>query len=235
MIRLYLFAEGPTEQTFARDVLKPHLVNFGVILHQPIRIAIAKKKGKVQRGGVGASYLPVKNDIQRFLAQEISSEVRFTTMIDLYAIHSDFPGLNKASKITHLPYERVKALENAFAEDIADRRFIPYLQLHEYEAFLFSDPDKFADYYYRNKTEISRLKAIADKVSSPELINDGPHTAPSKRIIEQFPDYKGAKSILGPLISEAIGLETIRSKCPHFNTWLSTLEQLDTMAHLSGL
>lgn len=227
MIRLYIFAEGQTEQTFATGILRPHLAQFNVILQTAILIAHAKKKGIVHRGG-GRNYLPMKNDILRFLTQEKSPEVRFTTMIDLYAIHSDFPGLDEASKIAHLPYERVEALEKAFAVDIADRRFIPYLQLHEYEAILFSDPDKFADYYDHHKTEISTLKAIA---SSPELINDGPHTAPSKRIIEQFPDYGGAKPILGPLIAETIGLETIRNKCPHFNAWLSRLEQLDTMSY----
>ena len=30
MVRLYLFAEGLTEQTFANTVLKQHLANFGV-------------------------------------------------------------------------------------------------------------------------------------------------------------------------------------------------------------
>ena len=33
MARLYLFAEGQTEQTFADTVLKPHLANFGVYMH----------------------------------------------------------------------------------------------------------------------------------------------------------------------------------------------------------
>jgi hypothetical protein len=228
MIRLYLFAEGPTEQSFATEVLRPHLAGFNVILQSAILIAHARKKGRVHRGG-GRHYLPMKNDILRFLAQEKSPEVRFTTMIDLYAIHADFPGMAEASQVSHIPYQRVELLEKAFAKDIGDSRFIPYLQLYEYEARLFSDPEKWALFYEGNRSKISALKAIADTVNSPELIDDGLHTAPSKRIIKLFPDYEGAKSVLGPLIAEEIGLTTIRDKCHHFNAWLSRLEQLDSI------
>ncbi len=47
MTRLYLFAEGPTELTFADAVLKPHLANLGVYLHPPVLIAHARKKGRM--------------------------------------------------------------------------------------------------------------------------------------------------------------------------------------------
>jgi hypothetical protein len=90
MPRLYLFAEGSTELTFADTVLKPHLANSGVYLHPPVLVAHAKKKGRIHRGG-GRKYLPMKNDILRFLAQEKGADVFFTTMIDLYAIHGQFP------------------------------------------------------------------------------------------------------------------------------------------------
>src|SRR6266478_3482177 len=146
MCRLYLFAEGPTEQTFADTVLKPHLANMGVYVHSPVLIAHAKKKGKVHRGG-GRKYIPMKNDILRFLAQEKAGDVFFTTMIDLYGIPAGFPGLDEAAKLRHLPEKRVEFLEQAFAGDIGDSRFIPYIQLHEYEAYLFSDPTWFSYFY----------------------------------------------------------------------------------------
>lgn len=233
MARLYLFAEGATEQTFATDLLSLHLVNVGVYLDRVILIAHAKKKGITHRGG-GRKYIPMKNDILRFLAQEKGEDVFFTTMIDLYAIPADFPGLEDAEKLRHLPFERVKALERAFADDIGDSRFIPYIQLHEYEAYLFSDPNKFADIYSnsKNNKKIAALKTIVDEKSTPELINDGQHTAPSKRIIEQFPDYERAKSVIGPQIAKSIGLNVIRSKCPHFAAWLSKLEQYSTKTHV---
>src|SRR5438128_3815964 len=113
MLRLYLFAEGTTELTFADTVLKPHLFNFGVYLQPPVLVAHAKKKGKVHRGG-GRKYLPMKNDILRFLSQEKGRDVFFTTMIDLYAIPTQFPGLVEAEKLRHVPDKRVEFLEQCF-------------------------------------------------------------------------------------------------------------------------
>ena len=150
----------------------------------------------------------------------------FTTMIDLYAIPDDFPGLEEARKLHHLPYERVQFLERAFAEDIDDPRFVPYIQLHEYEAYLFSDPQWFGYFYAHSEIEIAALKSIAAGYTSPELINDGPTSAPSKRIIANFPDYAGAKVAIGSQVAALIGLDAIQVKCPHFADWLSRLEQL---------
>lgn len=148
-------------------------------------------------------------------------------MIDLYAIHPDFPGLAESESLRQNPIERVEFLEQRFTEDISDYRFIPYIQLHEYEAYLFVDPTCF-EYLDANRTkEIEALKAIANQYETPELINDGQQTAPSKRIIAQFPDYEKSKPVFGPLLAEGIGLQVIRSRCPHFNTWLSRLESLN--------
>jgi hypothetical protein len=225
MPRLYLFAEGQTELTFADKVLKPHLAGLGVYLQPPVLIAHARKKGKAHRGG-GRRYAPMKNDILRFLAQEKGADVFFTTMIDLYAIAADAPGIAAAEKLRHLPDRRVEALEQAFAEDIQDRRFVPYIQLHEYEAYLFSDPTCFAYFYDHHKRQIAALQVIADQYTTPELIDDGQHSAPSKRIEAVFPDYLDAKPAVGSQVAELIGLDVIRSKCPHFAAWLTRLEKL---------
>lgn len=119
MVRLYLFAEGPTEQTFADNLLKPHLSQYEVLLHNPILIAHARKKGKVHRGG-GRNYLAMKNDIQRLLRQEKAPDVFFTTMIDLSAISAQFPGLSESDALRQNPSQRVEFLEQRFAEDIGD-------------------------------------------------------------------------------------------------------------------
>lgn len=228
MPRLYLFAEGQTELTFADTVLKPHLANAGVFLHSPVLIAHARKKGRVHRGG-GRRYVPMKNDILRFMAQEKGGDVFFTTMIDLYAIHAELPGLAEAEKLRHMPEKRVQALEKALADDIKDDRFIPYIQLHEYEAYLFSDPAWFGYFYDRHDRQIAALKSIADSYETPELIDDGPDSAPSKRIIAELPDYEDAKSAVGPQVAELIGLNVIRGKCPHFAAWLARLERLGNL------
>ncbi|OYD98028.1 hypothetical protein CDG76_04210 [Nostoc sp. 'Peltigera membranacea cyanobiont' 210A] len=226
MIRLYLFAEGQTEQTFADNILKLYLAQYSVFMDKIMLIAHARKKGYVHRGD-GQKYEPMKDDILRLLKQEKGSKVFFTTMIDLYAIAPDFPGLAEAESLRQNPVQRVEFLEQRFAEDINDYRFIPYIQLHEYEAYLFADPTCF-EYLDASRTkEIEALQAIANQYETPELINDGQDTAPSKRIIAQFPDYGRAKSAFGSQLAERIGLEVIRSRCPHFNTWLSRLESLN--------
>jgi hypothetical protein len=226
MARLYLFAEGQTEQTFADILIKPHLAHHDVFMNRPRLIAHARKKGQVHRGG-GRNYAPMKEDILRSLKEDSNSDAFFTTMIDLYAIHPDFPGLAESGKLRQDPLQRVEFLEKRFAEDIGDRRFIPYIQLHEYEAYLFSDPTCFEELDAGRTKEIEALQDIASQYQTPELINDGQQTAPSKRIIAQFPDYGKAKPVFGSRLAERIGLQVIRSKCSHFDKWLSRLESLN--------
>jgi hypothetical protein len=229
MARLYIFAEGQTEQTYGGTALQKHLAAFGVYVQGPILIAHARKRGATHRGG-GHKYLPIKNDILRKLRQEKGPDVFFTTMIDLYALPVDFPGRSEAEKLRHLPYDRVSKLEECFAEDIEDpwgrpTRFIPHIQLHEFEAILLCRPEAFASFFGDCRQQIERLEASIQG-KPPELIDDGQQTAPSKRIIEQFPDYGGAKSVAGPRIAEEIGIQYVRDRCSHFDAWLKQLESL---------
>ncbi len=231
MVRLYLFAEGPTEQTFADTVLKPYLARFGVYMQGPIVVANARKRGKVYRGG-GRNFAAMQDDISRFLKQESSNEVFFTTMIDLYALDVKFPGFEEAEKLRHIPYERVEALEKSWFDEVHDRRFIPFIQLHEFEAYLLAGVPRFTAFFDNADSQIAALQKIVDTVQSPELINDGQHTAPSKRIIAQFPEYEHSKKRVGPQMAERIGLEHIRSTCPHFKGWIERLEGLGTPSPL---
>lgn len=221
MVRLYMFVEGQTEQTFAGTVIAPHLSQFGVYEVRPILIAHAKKNNRVHRGG-GRNYVAMKNDIGRFLKQETATTVFFTTMIDLYAIHPAFPGLERSLLILDA-FERIEYLEHCFSDDIGDSRFIPYIQLHEYEAYLFSDVSYFQQIGAK-EAELRELEKVALSKTTPELIDDGPHTAPSKRIEKILPEYR--KTIDGPLLAAEIGLTVIRDKCSHFNRWLTKLEAL---------
>ncbi len=223
MSRLYLFAEGQTEQTFADKVLKPHLANFDVFVRKPTLIAHARKKGKVHRGG-GRNFTAMQKDINIRLKEDSGRDVFFTTMIDLYALHANFPGIEEAEKLRSDPYKRVEALEKSWFNETGDDRFIPFIQLHEFEAYLFSDVSRFASLFENADSKISVMRKMADQFQSPELIDDGQHTTPSKRIGDQFPDF--VKPTDGPQIAERIGLENIRSKCPHFNGWLERLEKL---------
>ena len=225
MARLHLFAEGQAEQTFANTVLKPHLAQFGVYMNKPRLIAHARKKGRIHRGG-GRNFIAMQNDIKRSLKEDSNHDVFFTTMIDLYALHPNFPSLSESEKLRHIPYERVENLEKAWFEETEDDRFIPFIQLHEFETYLFVNLSLFDQFFDKAKSEISTLQKVLQQARCPELINDGQHTAPSKRIIEQFPEYQYLKSTVGPQMADLTGLKKIRAECPHLNTWLEQLEGL---------
>lgn len=223
MSRLYVFAEGPTEQTWAGSVLNEHLWHREIQVH-PVLIANSRKKQQVYRGGM-RKYVQMKNDIVRFLTQNPGRDVFFTTMIDLYALPGDFPGRAEAERNRNRPYDSVAVLERSFSDDIDDPRFIPYVQLHEFEALLFVDPGYFRGLFDCGDRQLQNLTAISQQ-TQPELINDKYETAPSRRIIEQIPEYAVSKSTAGPLIAEAIGLQRLRAGCPHFNDWLTRIEAL---------
>ena len=224
MASLNLFAEGPTEQTFADTVLKPHLAQHGVYMHGSILIANLYKKGKIHRGG-GRNFDAMQKDIIHSLRQNSAYDVFFTSMIDLYALPHNFPELKKHHTITN-PYRRVEALEESWAEKTNDVRFIPHIQLHEFEAYLFADIAKLS-FFYQDDQAIKKLQRIVDTAGGlPERINDGQHTAPSKQITKHLPKYASDKTIVGPQTAERIGLSMIRSQCPHFAKWLERLENL---------
>ncbi len=225
MPRLHMFVEGTTEQVFADTVLKPHLASSGVYLNRPVLVAHAKKKGRIHRGG-GRRFRPMQNDIDRRRKEDSAADAYFTTMIDLYALHADFPGLDEADKLRSDPYQRVIALEGRWQEETGDDRFFPFIQLHEFEAYLFVDVSRFAEFFASPRRGIAELQRVADSVDSPELIDDGQHTAPSRRIVAQFRAYEKLKTSVGPQMGGDIGLPAIRSKCPHFDQWLGRLEQL---------
>lgn len=126
MARLYLFAEGRAEQTFADTVLKPHLAEHGVYMHKPVLIAHAHRRHRTHRGG-GGRFCPMQNDIVRLLKQDTSSDVFFTSMIDLYALHCGFPGAEEAERHRSDPYRRVEALEASWSRETKDDRFIPHI------------------------------------------------------------------------------------------------------------
>lgn len=63
---------------------------------------------------------------------------------------------------------------------------------------------------------------MRDKFPTPEDINDDPVTAPSKRVLAAYPQYR--KVLHGTMAAQAVGLENMRRACPHFRDWLERLE-----------
>ena len=224
MKRLHITAEGQTEESFVNKTLKQHLAQFGV--YADVRCVLTgKKKAKTFRGGM-TTYEKAKKDISRWLREEAGNDdVAYTTMFDFYALPDDFPGYKDALLLQD-PYEIVAKIEEAFSADIADPRFLPYIQLHEFETLLFVEPEKFGIEYIDETKKIAKLRAIANEFGNPELINQGAETAPSKRIIKVFADYENNKPAIGSMVAHEIGVDMLRRTCRHFNEWLTKLERL---------
>jgi hypothetical protein len=225
MRELYVFCEGPTEQGFCNQVLAPHLFPHSDGSVHTIRVAHSKSHGLTHRGGVGR-YASLSRDIKNTLKSRHEGNVSFTSLIDLYGLPSEFPGKSTQVQDRKNPGAYAVALESAFGADINDHRFIPHLQLHEYETMLFSEPEAFKVAFDDGGNAIESLKMVVAEVASIEEIDDGYETCPSRRIIRVFPGYEGRKASAGPDIAEWIGVSAIRARCPHFDQWLRRLEGL---------
>ena len=225
---IHVLCEGQTEQGFVEEVLRPYLQEQGVKSVKGILITTNKKKNA--RGGM-LSYNHAVTDIGLLRQTKKDDEYArhiFTTMFDLYALPNDFPGYAVAQTIGD-PYVRVNSLETDFAKDINDGRFIPYIQLHEFEALLFCGIAHIAKYYPGCDKRCKQLENdLLDAGGNPELINNGPSTAPSKRIIKAIEGdkkthYNYNKPVTGKNVVKQIGIETLRAKCRHFNDWIEKL------------
>ena len=221
MIRLHVTAEGQTEKKFVDVLLAPHLAQYGV--YADARCVLTSKDrraAKEYRGGL-VSYQKALADIETWMKEDGSTDCRFTTMFDLYALPSDFPDYAGSKQFE--PYARVAALEKAFKSAIHDHRFLPYLQIHEFEALLLADPAKLDWEYLEYERAIRNLIDMVNE-QNPELIDDGPETAPSKRILREIPEYD--KATAGVSVAAYIGLPTLRKNCRHFDEWVTQLESL---------
>ncbi|MEO5373712.1 MAG: DUF4276 family protein [Alphaproteobacteria bacterium] len=223
-VRLHILAEGQTEENFVNNVLRDHLSLHGIATSVS---CISQKPGARSRTNKGGwnDYAVARESIYRFWRESGGADCWFTTMVDLYRIPANFPGIDVPSAMSDC-YERVSALENAFEADIRTDglwRFIPYIQLHEFEALIFADPARLDSRFPVHDEAIKGLMALS-KAERPEAIDrDNP---PSKRLIAAIPEYGDRKAHAGPLVAGKIGLDMLRQRCPHFGQWLARLEAL---------
>lgn len=216
--RVNLVVEGPTEETFIKRVLSPFLASNGIFV-------VSRSVQTSRTGGRGglSNYILVKNDILNWLKQDTDAYV--STMFDLYALPKSFPGWSTSQEQSD-PYKKAESIETELKNDINHDKFIPHIQLYEFEGLLFSDIDKI-DLCMSLKNQngqVSNLRKSVSSFSTPEHINDNYTTAPSRRLKSFYPGYD--KVLFGSLISEDIGIATIMNKCKHFSCWVNTLKDL---------
>jgi hypothetical protein len=229
MIYWYFIVEGRTEEEFVKEILKPFLETKQIFVQGVEQVITGRTHiGKYCKGG-GNNYEYYKNHLLKRMKQfKKRDDLYFTTMLDLYALPKTFPNyetyIDEKDK-----YKKVDALEKAFKNDIKQNNFIPYIQLHEFETLLFSDLNKFKEYYIDEDNidqKVLALKSDVKGYDNIELINESESTAPSKRIENFFSQYCSEKATVGLYVALEIGLDKMRKECKHFNEWIKKLENL---------
>ena len=197
MRRLVFIVEGATEIRLIEKLIVPYLIQLGFTNPVNAQTIITNRKLH-KKGGVG-SYGKFKNEVNRTLAQ---GNVFVTTLIDFYKLPPDFPSFS-------LNLNQIEAIEKAIHQDFnLNENFIPYIQLHELEALMFSDRAGF-ELVIDDDDKLPQIDNIMAQFPNPEDINNNPETAPSKRLKKIF-NYD--KTGDGELIFEMIGIESILNK-----------------------
>ena len=216
--RALAFVEGQTEEKFIKEIIAPVLVAKDIFI-------VATTPGRKRSQGGAQSWDPIRRELIRYLKEDRDRFV--TTMFDYYGMPTNWPGRDAAGR---KPFNlKAATIEDAMMDDLAKamgsafnrQHFIPYVQMHEFEALLFCDPDALGR-VIPDQNITDDLQRIATKFSTPEEINDDPDTAPSKRIIRLAPKYQ--KVLHGSIAARKIGVDLMRGKCRHFNDWLNRLE-----------
>lgn len=210
MIRVGIAVEGPTEEDFVKRVLANHLASSGVWPYP----ALPHRRGgniSVQRLASGMREL-----LRGFDA--------VTSLVDYYG----FKGKEEGTP-DELESMGLDQLNRTVARPVTSRRVFPYVQRHEFEALLFSEVERFRCIPSVSEASVDGLVEVRGQFATPEDIDDGSETAPSKRLSQWVPGYD--KRVHGTLVAQEIGVSRIRSECPRFDAWLRKLESLPAAPH----
>ena len=211
---MLVLVEGQTEEGFIKQVVAPHLLNFNTALIPRIVMTKQVVSGPNHKGG--GDFQKIIADIKRLLND--SNVIAVTTFFDLYRFPRNVPDSLDSD------FQSAELLEQRIASCVPNRRFRPYVQRHEFEALLFSEPSVVA----RLSLQLLAAKELQEQRASfdtVEDINDGPETAPSKRLLKALVNFR--KAIQGPAAAEQIGLAKMREVAPRFAQWLEWLESID--------
>ena len=220
MIRVHVICEGQTEENFVNELLQE------TFLPRQIQL-LPSMVGKPGHKGGNFKYERLLRDIETRLLRD--RECCCTTFFDFYALPQSFPGRQEAGGLRSVAAKSeclCRRLVERLTLDIGEntmRRFIPYVQMYDFEGLLFSDPAGIA-------TGIGKPHLAEDfweirrQFSTPEEINDSVATAPGKRLESLVSEYE--KPTYGMLAALDVGLAAMRRECPIFRGWLEKLEAL---------
>jgi hypothetical protein len=218
--RLLMLVEGPSEEAFVKRTLAPWLARRDVYVQGPVVLWTRRLvAGGGYRGGA-SSWTQVRRSLDPLLGD---TDAWVTTLLDFYALPGDVPDV--AEHRGHgEPIEQVRAVQAEMKRAVGERpRFVPFLVLHEFEAWLLADPAAIAT-HFGEPALAARIDREVAEAGGPEAVNHGHDTHPKARLQRLCPSYKETSD--GPTVLGKIGIERIRARCPHFDGWLAQIEQL---------
>jgi len=218
MIRVIIICEGETEKEFCAKILVPYFAAKNIYIQSPL---IKKSMGGIVKW----------SELQRQILLHLKGDPTaiVTTFIDYYGLYSkySFPNWEKAEAQQDKNL-RMDTLEEGMLLNIEDayrHRYIPYMQLHEFEGLLFNDITIFHHVIPEEElVGLNELESTFADYENPEMINNARETSPSHRLERIIRGYN--KIVYGSILAEAIGLERMRAKSPRFNNWLHKIEGL---------
>jgi len=214
-----VLVEGQTEARFVREVLQGYVSasrpTESVWLSPTVVVTSTTPEGRRYKGG-GGTWRHYARDLSTLLGQ--THWHRVALLVDYYAYPSDAPGADVSAQDCRRRHASILAALEATYDD---PRFIPGVMLHEFETWVIAAAvDRPA--VLGDADVARRLRAVAAEVGNDvELVDDGPATAPSKRVAECWTGY--SKPLDGINAVQEAGLEHIRSRCPALRTWLDRL------------
>lgn len=218
MRAIYILCEGPTEEAFVNQILRPYFFNHHIY---DIRAKLMTTS-KGNKGG-SISFGRLEFNINNLLQNE--TDILVTTFIDFYKLDTDFPNFNSSMKISD-KFEKISNLEKALYDKINNNRFIPYIQLHEFEGLLFASKDGFENLPNIDEKSLEILISYVYEHENPELLNDNRQTAPSKRLENIIHKYNKKKLIFGiDIIAHTNTISPILVRCERFSKWTNHLIQ----------
>lgn len=165
-VRVGISVEGSTENEFVNRVLRGHLEERGVYVFPVTVTTKLNISGPNYRGG-NVTVHRATSEITKLLP----NFDYVTTLYDFYG----FKGRQQGETPDELCDRIAGMLQNPAS-------FIPYIQMHEFEALLFSDPAVIGSFASsdvdQNQLEILVSDAVR-QCGGPENVNDSPNTAPS--------------------------------------------------------
>ncbi|OAV66906.1 hypothetical protein Barb6XT_01718 [Bacteroidales bacterium Barb6XT] len=216
MKRLIIICEGETELKFCNEVLYPYFFSKDIVVFPP---TIKKTKGGI------VHWEALRKQITFHLKEERNAVV--TTLIDFYGLldRHEYPGFDsKSTNHATVATNTEKGMKADIDHELR-HRFIPYIQLHEFECFMFCSLDVLKANLKLKNVDFDAIGEVINSYPNPEEINSNRTTAPSKRLKEHIPGYD--KVLDGVRLAKIMGLGLLRDKCPRFNEWIIRLEGYD--------